>query len=97
MNYKLFGKRRNLKNCCPWNNVKMQIPKILTAEASDHKMLTIVFTNGEKKYMMSADYGMQKFSVISNTNIIIHCQRIHGPEKQWIPTSILDLRICSLR
>lgn len=25
----------------------MQIPKILTAEASDHKMLTIVFTNGE--------------------------------------------------
>ncbi len=45
----------------------MQIPKILNAEASDHKLLTIVFTNGEKKiYDVSRLWDTEMFEPLKN-------------------------------
>jgi hypothetical protein len=45
----------------------MQIPKILNVVASDHKMLTIVFTNGEKKiYDVSRLWDNEMFAPLKN-------------------------------
>jgi hypothetical protein len=45
----------------------MQIPKILNVVASDHKLLTIVFTNGEKKiYDVSRLWDNEMFAPLKN-------------------------------
>ncbi len=45
----------------------MQIPKILNAEASGDKILTIVFTNGEKKiYDVSRLWTNEMFAPLKN-------------------------------
>ena len=45
----------------------MQIPKILNVAASDHKLLTIIFTNGEKKiYDVSRLWDNEMFAPLKN-------------------------------